>query len=67
MEIYELPKNKTSRDVLIEEYFSKAAPTVHEAISNAYREGYHTGWMRAAELYRKKNNDKDEAKEADNE
>ena len=52
----ELPKNKTNREVLNEEYFAKAAPAVYEAISNAYREGYHTGWMRAAKFYTKKYN-----------
>lgn len=46
-----LPKNKTNREVLGEEYFCKAAPAVYEAIVNAYREGYHTGWMRAAKFY----------------
>lgn len=51
MEKLELPKNKTNREVLNEEYFAKAAPAVYEAISNAYREGYHTGWMRAAKFY----------------
>ena len=50
----ELPKNKTNREVLAEEYFAKAAPAVYEAIVNAYREGYHTGWMRAAAMYAKK-------------
>lgn len=54
MEKIELPKNKTNREVLNEEYFAKAAPAVYEAISNAYREGYHTGWMRAAKFYTKK-------------
>lgn len=54
MEKHELPKNKTRRDVLREEYFEKAAPIVHEAISNAYNEGYHTGWMRCFEFYKKK-------------
>lgn len=54
MEKQELPKNKTNREVLNEEYFTKAAPAVYEAISNAYREGYHTGWMRAAKFYNKK-------------
>ena len=65
MEIHELPKNKTNRDVLIEEYFEKAAPAVHEAISNAYREGYHTGWMRAAQFYREKYNGDETPEEVD--
>lgn len=52
----ELPKNKRSRDVVKEEYFDKVAPAMLEAIENAYREGYHTGWMRAAKFYTKKAN-----------
>lgn len=65
MEKIELPKNKTNREVLNEEYFAKAAPAVYEAISNAYREGYHTGWMSVAKFYTEKYNPEEVEKNAE--
>lgn len=53
-DIKSLIREKTRSDVINDEYFSKAAGAVFQAIDAAYKEGYHTGWMKAARFYNEK-------------